>query len=133
MHPEENRTKQPRHTDICLWLDYYGGLLSDRQREVLSFYYQEDWSLSEIANLTGLSRQGVHDQLRRGVSRLAAYESSLSLAARDRLFGSILARAREQERQEDKEGLRRSLDDLEAVIGLPLEDERVGREEYGLV
>ncbi len=131
MPSREKKRNEPRHTDICLWLDYYGALLSDRQRELLSLYYQEDWSLSEIADLTQLSRQGVHDQLRRGVARLATLESSLSLAARDRLFGSILARAREQEKDEDKEGLRQSLDELQTLMGLALEDDRGG--DHGLI
>jgi hypothetical protein len=65
------------------------------------------------------------------VARLATLESSLSLAARDRLFGSILARAREQEKDEDKEGLRQSLDELQTLMGLALEDDRGG--DHGLI
>ena len=78
--------REPLHTDVCLWLDYYGDLLTSRQREVLTLYFDEDWSLSEIAEHTGLSRQGIHDQIRRGVARLSALESSLELARRDRLM-----------------------------------------------
>ena len=63
MQDENTIFKDPVHTDVCLWLDYYSDLLSARQRQVLTLYFNEDWSLSEIAGQTGLSRQGVHDQI----------------------------------------------------------------------
>ena len=48
------------------WLSaFYGGLLTDKQRQVLTLHCEEDLSLTEIAQEVGISRQGVHE-LRRG-------------------------------------------------------------------
>ena len=51
--------------EMALLLDYYGGMLTDKQREVLTLHCEEDMSLAEIAQETGVSRQGVHDMLTR--------------------------------------------------------------------
>ena len=47
-----------------LLLDAYGVLLTERKRELLEYYYDDDLSLSEIAELTGLTRQGARDENR---------------------------------------------------------------------
>ena len=47
-----------------LLYDFYGSLLTDRQREVMELYYGENLSLSEIAAEFSISRQGVHDALK---------------------------------------------------------------------
>ena len=49
------------------WLSaFYGGLLTDKQRQVLTLHCEEDLSLTEIAQEVGISRQGVHELLTRG-------------------------------------------------------------------
>ena len=63
-----------------LLLDAYGGLLTDRKRELLEYYYNDDLSLSEIAELTGLSRQGVRDGIKKAEDELHTLEETLSLA-----------------------------------------------------
>jgi len=70
------------HTRMCLLLDFYGQMLSDRARETLELYYAEDMSLSEIAEDTGVSRQAVHDRIRRAQAALEALEAKLGLASR---------------------------------------------------
>ena len=45
-------------------LDYYGALLTDRQRTICDYYYREDFSMSEIAELEGISRAAVSDTIR---------------------------------------------------------------------
>ncbi len=62
--------------------DFYGELLSDRQREIFDFYYNDDLSLSEIADQIGITRQGVRDLLKKAESELINYESKLGLAKR---------------------------------------------------
>ena len=65
------------------WLfGFYGPLLTERQRKLISLYCEEDYSLSEIAAQEGISRQGVHDAIRRGARQLEEYETQLGLAAR---------------------------------------------------
>ncbi len=64
-----------------LLLDAYGALLTERKRELLDFYYNEDYSLSEIAELTGLSRQGVRDGIKKAEEELYTLEETLSLVS----------------------------------------------------
>ena len=61
-----------------LLLDAYGALLTERKRELLDYYYNEDYSLSEIAELTGLSRQGVRDGIRKAEEELRTLEDTIS-------------------------------------------------------
>jgi len=65
-----------------LLLDCYGSLLTQRQRELLEGYYDEDLSLSELAEPLGISRQAVHDSIRRGERQLEEYESEMKIAER---------------------------------------------------
>ena len=65
-----------------LLYDYYGALLSDRQREVFELYHENNLSLSEIAQDVGVSRQAVHTALGKAEARLAAYEEALGLIAK---------------------------------------------------
>lgn len=67
---------------IIMLKDFYGPLLTDKQQEVLNLYYENDWSLSEIAVSMGISRQGVYDLLRRAEQALADYEKRLALVER---------------------------------------------------
>ncbi len=60
-------------------LDTYGVLLSDRKRELLDYYYNEDYSLSEISELTGISRQGVRDSIKKSEEEIHEWESKLKI------------------------------------------------------
>ena len=59
--------------------DTYAPLLTEKQSLALDLYYNEDLSLSEIAEQTGISRQGVRDQIKHGEMLLSFYEEKLSL------------------------------------------------------
>ena len=67
---------------LTLLLDFYGELLTPKQRDVFKMYHQDDMSLSEIAAEEGVSRQAVSDQLRRTERVLSGYEEKLGLVAR---------------------------------------------------
>lgn len=67
---------------VCLLLDFYGQLLTERTREILELRYQEDMSLAEIAEDLGISRQAAHDAIHRGVDSLTEYEEKLKLVER---------------------------------------------------
>ncbi len=62
-----------------LLYDFYGSLLTDRQREVTELYYGENLSLSEIAAEFSISRQGVYDALKNAEKALHEYEQKLGL------------------------------------------------------
>ncbi len=62
--------------------DFYNALLTDKQRDCLNMHYLQDLSLAEIADEFGVSRQAVHDILRRAEQTLEEYEKKLGLAAR---------------------------------------------------
>ncbi len=89
----ERRRPLERATRIILLNDYYGALLTRRQREILAMHYESDLSLGEIGQLLGISRQAVHDLLSRAEEALEGYEKLLGLAERDaagrRLVGSL--------------------------------------------
>jgi predicted DNA-binding protein YlxM (UPF0122 family) len=65
-------------------LDIYGAALSPRCRDVLEYYYADDLSLAEISENMGITRQGVHDAIRRGESELLSLEESLRFAEKTR-------------------------------------------------
>lgn len=63
-------------------LDFYGALLTDKQRECFDLHYNEDLSLSEIAEQSGISRQGVWDNIRRAEASMKDMEAKTGLISR---------------------------------------------------
>lgn len=59
--------------------DYYGNLLKDNQANIIDLYYNQDYSLSEIAEEMNISRQGVYDALKRAEKNLVEYEDKIKL------------------------------------------------------
>ncbi len=78
---DRNSIKIGKLERMALLSDFYGNLLTDRQQEVLGFYYEQDLSLGEIAENLKISRQGVHDNLKRAERALEDYELKLGLLA----------------------------------------------------
>ena len=66
----------------ALLYDFYGELLTTHQKEVYEQFILDDLSLSEIAESAGISRQGVHDLIRRCQRALEGYENKLHLVER---------------------------------------------------
>lgn len=71
-----------KNLSISLLLDFYGDILSERQNDMLNMYYNEDCSLSEIADNFSISRQGVRSVLKKGENILSDMEDKLHLASR---------------------------------------------------
>ena len=67
---------------MALLYDFYGDMLTDRQKEFYDLYYNEDLSLAEIAENFGITRQGVRDSIKRAEAQLREYEEKLGLARR---------------------------------------------------
>ena len=67
---------------MTLLYDYYGELLTEKQRQLFDLYYDQDYSLSEIAAAAGISRQGVHDTLARAEEQLEVIAQNAQALAR---------------------------------------------------
>lgn len=80
-----------------LLYDFYGALLTDHQREVYEEVVLNDYSISEIAEDEGISRQGVHDMIRRCDKALEEYESKLGLVAKFREIEKLARQSSDQE------------------------------------
>ncbi|MBQ8527016.1 MAG: DNA-binding protein [Lachnospiraceae bacterium] len=78
--------------------DFYGELLTEHQRQIYEDAVYNDMSLSELANDYGISRQGIHDLLKRCDKTLLSYESRLHLVER---FGKIKDKIRQINETED--------------------------------
>ena len=65
--------------NTSLLIDLYGYLLTKRQQDVLNMYYDLDYSLSEIAENTGVSRQAVLDNIKHGEAKLKEFEAALKI------------------------------------------------------
>lgn len=82
--------------ELSMLLDYYGAFLTDNRRELLSLSVNEDLSLGEIAELKGISRQGVRDALIHGERQLYDMENKLGLVARDAKIAGLIAQLRSE-------------------------------------
>jgi len=69
--------------ELILLYDYYGALLTSRQRECFEMRYHQDLSLGEIGEELGISRQGVHDNLSRTEAQLRNMEEKTGCVRRD--------------------------------------------------
>ena len=73
----------------CLF-EYYKNLLTTKQVDIFISYYDEDYSLSEIAESLNISRNAVWDTLKKVVSLLKYYEDKLKLYSKDQLLKNYL-------------------------------------------
>lgn len=98
-----DRLLADRFTVIRLF-DAYARLLTPRQQELVSLYFHDDLSLSEIAERMGVTRQAIHDSIRRSLAELFRYEELLG----------VVQHARGEDRR--RQALVRELDALEGEI-----------------
>ncbi len=101
-----------------LYLDMYSPLLTDKQRETLELYYNEDLSLGEISEVTGITRQGVMNCIKTSETRLSELEEEMGLVER---FNSLkekverLETALKNEKLADT-GLYGYIDEIKALL-----------------
>lgn len=76
---------------MTLLYDYYGEVLSEKQKICFDLYYNQDYSLAEIAEELSISRQGVHDSITRAEAALHRMEEKTGFIARDRQLQAALA------------------------------------------
>lgn len=90
-----------KNIELGLLLAFYGALLTEKQQSMLSQHVDEDFSLREIAEQEGISRQGVHDVLRRAEAQLLDLEEKFGLLRRrSEMQNSIAALQKEMQQAE---------------------------------
>lgn len=107
-HQDRATEEISRKVELSWLMAYYGGMLTDKQRQVLTLHCEEDLSLGEIAQEAGVSRQGVHDMLTRAAQKLFDLEERLGMAARLTRLEDGLEHCRtalEEKRYDDAEAL----------------------------
>ena len=105
--------------EVSILLDFYGKILTEKQRTAAELYYNEDLSLSEIAEECGITRQGAQDAIRRAEQQLRAFEEKLRLMERFRSIQNHLDGILENARSVEQWNLRNG--------NCPELTERVGR------
>ncbi len=90
-----------QNLEMSLLLDFYGALLTQKQREMIEFYHNEDLSFSEIGENEGITRQGARDAILRTEAILSDMEEKLGLCKRFREVSEAL------------ESIRRAAQDIE--------------------
>ena len=80
-----------KNLHISALLDVYGAFLGEKQRKLTAYYYNDDLSLSEIAENEGITRQGVNDQIKRAVKSLNAFEEECRYCERFEELRTVLS------------------------------------------
>ena len=78
-----------KRLSVCSLLDVYGNFLSEKQRTLTGFYYNDDLSLSEIAETEGITRQAVSELIRRTESQLESWEKQCGYCKKFGLLKSL--------------------------------------------
>ena len=107
-----DRENLRKKVDLAFLSAFYGGMLTENQRRVLSLHCEEDLSLGEIAEEVGISRQAVHETLSRASVRLTEMEASLGVAERFRRMESGLEKALQALRNKEYTIAEQTLSDL---------------------
>ena len=76
--------------EMALLFDTYGGMLTDKQRECFDMRYNQDLSLGEIAEMMGVSRQAVNDNLKKTEALLRRMEENIGSVKRDMMIRSAI-------------------------------------------
>ncbi len=118
MEREDLRKK----VDLAFLSAFYGGMLTENQRRILSLYCEEDLSLGEIAGDVGISRQAVHETLNRAAAKLTEMEATLGVAERFRRIESGLEDALSLLRKHDYPGTEQKLEELLSIEESESED-----------
>lgn len=82
-----------QNVELSTLCAFYGGLLTQRQRMALQLHCDEDFSLAEVAEHLGVSRQNVHDLIARSAQKLYRYEKTMGAIAQSRQTAVLLQRA----------------------------------------
>lgn len=109
-----------KNLDMVYLIDAYSRALTDKQRDMLELYYCGDLSLAEIAEDSGISRQGVRDSIKRGEAAMLELEECLGVARKSRELAAALelirSRAEEILEQNDAHEIKRAANEIIGAI-----------------
>ena len=88
---------------VILLMDCYRDLLTDKQKQYLSLYYEEDLSLSEIAEDLSVSKNAVFDNIKRSVMSLEQYESKLHILENHRKRLALINKIEEEKNKKHED------------------------------
>lgn len=97
---------------VVLLLDYYGGLLPEKQRRLVEYYYCDDLSLSEITDNENITRQGARDAIVRAVSKLRKFEESVGFIAKASSVKELLSKYSGSKKEKDFELLSQAIKNM---------------------
>lgn len=108
---------------VGVLMDFYGELLTEKQRDTMDMYYNNDYSLAEIAQNLDISRQGVRDFIVRGEKQLEEFENKLKMVKK---YETIMKNAEEIEKilktingytvDSDKKEIQKRIDLIKKVL-----------------
>ena len=106
--------------ELSLLFDFYGEMLGDHKKQIFEDYVLNDLSLAEIADEEGISRQGVHDIVKRCTKQLKEYEAALHLVAKFQNLKAKLTEASEllsiEVQKDDNKNLEKAVSILTEVM-----------------
>lgn len=105
-----------KNLEIGLLLDFYGDIIPEKRRGLMELYYNDDLSLSEIAEQTGVTRQAVREAIKKTETELLFYEEKLGLMRRFTEAQACTARIREACGDSLPEAARDDLASLAALL-----------------
>lgn len=103
------KDKTTENINASLLLDFYGKLLTKKSLEITELYYNEDISITEISENMKISRQAVHDSLKRSVTSLEKYEEKLGLVKRFQSDRKVFSEALEYIKNNDIENAKEKI------------------------
>lgn len=103
-----------RTNHVISLIDMYGDLLTEKQQNYIRMYYEEDLSLAEIAEILDVSRNAVHDQIKRSLIALEGYEQKLGLVKKHHERLSLIEKI-EETQKEDHSSLQKYLELLKEI------------------
>lgn len=92
-------------TRVSLLYDFYGALLTEKQRKVMEMYHEENLTLQEIAEESGITRQAVHNTLKFAEDALNEYEEKLGLVNEFLIHKDIFKKIKEARTLEEAKAL----------------------------
>jgi len=105
-----------QHNYLCILLDYYGNLLTQRRQQILNMSLEDDMSISEIAEKLEISRQAVHDNIQQAVEQLKQYEHNLGIVRKDQCLVNKVDHILNNYEFEQKSKIVCELEELKAMI-----------------